>query len=201
MRTWIIISSVILLIFALPGLALSLLTADWGGAAVCALLSALAVHSFYYLKVARSQPERGYLQLATGQMLLGVIVAALILKMALVINAPTTWETIKAQLQEQLQTVSQQVQAGMTQSDIQWLMQDLEQIYHQFKPIALTILLIGAVLSIASQGAFAWLLLRKRSTPEVQARDESAIAAGSNNYSNGNRGRDGSGYKDGSRTE
>lgn len=161
MRFWIIFSSVVILLFCVPGLVLTMFAPGWGDFLVYLLLNALAVHAIYYCKVARSEPVSGYRHLAANQLLLGIVCGALLVRLGYMLANPEVWDMAYQEMLALMQQLFHQ-QASPTQIE-----QMLHEVMDPWRRLIELAPLWVALLTVLSQAFFAWLLYR-RARPAAQ---------------------------------
>lgn len=155
MRIWVIISSVVILLFCIPGLLLTLFAPDWKEIIAYLLLNALAIHGLYYAKVALADPLQGYRQLALGQLLLGILCAVLLIRLNALLANPALWENATSSLLPLLQ-MWPGVQ-GQEQEVEEAVQMTLELVRER---MTLMVFIVAAIV-LLSQILFAWLLHRR----------------------------------------
>lgn len=156
MRLWIIISSIVILLFCVPGLLFALFALQWLNLCVCLLLNALAIHSLYYCKVARFAPARGYPHLAAGQLLLGILCTALLVRLGYALGEPALWEQARQALLALLQWGPNNM-AGTPRQ----LEQMVDEAVQQVRRPAMRLTFWVALLTLLSQALFSWMLYRR----------------------------------------
>lgn len=181
MRLWIIISSIVILLFCVPGLLLTLPSPRWLDICVYLLLIALAIHGLHYCKIARLAPARGYPHLAINQLLLGILCSALLVRLSYTLADPALWEQIRQallgthnfqfdflptlweQIRQVLLSMLQQMSNGATHNPRQ-LELLVGEVLGQARHLVTQLLYWVALLTLLSQALFAWMLYRRTHT-------------------------------------
>lgn len=158
MRIWVIISSVFILVFCVPGLLLAAFEPDGQAIAICMVLNALAIHGLYYAKAALTAPHQGYRHLAANQFVLGIVCALLLLRLNSVLGDPALWDLASQRLVGFFQNWP-----GMAASP-QEIQAALQEVFEPTRRRMAVILWISAALAALSQTLFAWMLYRRAST-------------------------------------